>query len=130
LLADERSGVKNYNVAVKEWEDKVIFLHKIIPGGSDDSYGIYVAKLAGMPAPVIRRAKKVLSELELGGNLKERLKARQGGELQSELFGPVKADPVAEEIRLTLEALDVNNLTPVQALAKLSELKSAVARDD
>ncbi len=128
LLADERSGVRNYNVAVKEWEDKVIFLHKIVPGGSDDSYGIYVAKLAGMPAPVIRRAKRVLAELELGGNLKERLKARQGGESQSELFGPVKADPVAEEIRLTLEALDVDNLTPVQALAKLNELR-AISQD-
>ncbi len=60
-LANQFKGIKNYNVAVREWKDKIIFMHKIIPGGSDDSYGIYVAKLAGIPEAVIRRSKEILS---------------------------------------------------------------------
>ncbi|MBF0486485.1 MAG: DNA mismatch repair protein MutS, partial [Candidatus Omnitrophica bacterium] len=124
LLAEDFKGVKNFNVAVKEWQDKVIFLHKIVPGGTDDSYGIYVAKLAGMPSGVIRRAKKVLMELEMGGNLKERLKGSSLGAGQADLFGPVKADPLLEEIRATIESMDVNNLTPIQALANLNALKA------
>jgi len=63
-LALTRSGVKNYNVAVREWEDKVIFLRKIIPGGADKSYGIHVARLAGLPRPVVERAREVLDNLE------------------------------------------------------------------
>jgi DNA mismatch repair protein MutS len=125
LLAEERPGVKNYNVQVREWEDKVIFLHKIVPGGTDDSYGIYVAKLAGMPAKVLGRAKKILAELEMGGNLKERLKDSQVQGRQIDLFSP-KSDPRYEQIKATLEALDTNNLTPMEALKKLTELKSAV----
>ena len=63
-LANQFKGVKNYNVAVREWKDKIIFMHKIIPGGSDDSYGIYVAKLAGIPEAVIKRSKEILSGLD------------------------------------------------------------------
>jgi DNA mismatch repair protein MutS len=125
LLAEERHGVKNYNVQVREWEDKVIFLHKIVPGGTDDSYGIYVAKLAGLPAKVLSRAKKILAELEMGGNLKERLKDSQVQGKQLDLFSP-KSDPRYEAIKATLEALDVENLTPMQALEKLGELKATV----
>ena len=60
-LANQFKGIKNYNVAVREWKDKIIFMHKIVPGGSDDSYGIYVAKLAGIPESVIKRSKEILS---------------------------------------------------------------------
>jgi DNA mismatch repair protein MutS len=123
LLAQDHPGVRNYNVAVREWEDKVIFLHKIVPGGTDDSYGIYVAKLAGMPAAVISRAKKVLSLLENNGNLKESLKPSSGLAPEPDLFGPVRQDPLMEEIRLTLEALDINHMTPMRALESLSKLK-------
>ncbi len=127
LLADQFPGVKNYNVAVKEWEDRVIFLHKIIPGGTDDSYGIYVAKLAGLPAPVIRRAKEVLAILEFGGNLKERLKGQTAPEEQLDMFSVDRVqDPVLTEIRAAIEALDVNHLTPVQALQKLNEFKKMI----
>lgn len=127
LLADQFPGVKNYNVAVKEWEEKVIFLHKIIPGGTDDSYGIYVAKLAGLPALVIRRAKEVLAILEFGGNLKDRLKGHASSEDQLDMFTKDRSiDPALEEIRATLEAMDVNHLTPVEALQKLNELKKMI----
>ncbi len=125
LLADQYRGVKNYNVAVREWEDKIIFLHKIIPGGTDDSYGIYVAKLAGMPAGVIKRAKKILGELEQDGNLRERLKGDKGVAGQGDLF-VASHDPKAQAVLAELEIIDVNALTPIQALAKLSDLKKLV----
>ncbi|MBF0122231.1 MAG: DNA mismatch repair protein MutS [Candidatus Omnitrophica bacterium] len=130
LLSERLKGVRNYNVQVREWEDKVIFMHKIVPGGTDDSYGLYVAKLAGMPLKVLNRAQKILTDLESGGNLKERLQGPKFGEPQAEFFGKVKSDPVAEEIRATLEAMDVNNLTPIQALHKLGELKAAVEENE
>lgn len=127
LLADQFPGVKNYNVAVKEWEDRVIFLHKIIPGGTDDSYGIYVAKLAGLPELVIRRAKEVLAILEFGSSFRERLKGQTAPEEQLDMFKAGRtSDPVLEEIRVALEALDVNHLTPVQALQTLNEFKKMV----
>jgi DNA mismatch repair protein MutS len=124
LLADQYRGVKNYNVAVREWEDKVIFLHQIVAGGTDDSYGIYVAKLAGMPASVVKRARKILGELERDGNLRERLKG-DGTISQPDLFAH-KQDPKLEALAAEVEALDVNALTPIQALAKLSELKKMI----
>jgi DNA mismatch repair protein MutS len=82
-LADEHTGVKNYNVAVKEWKDEIIFLHKIIPGSTDDSYGIYVAKLAGVPQEIIARSKKILKELETQGNLKQRLTMKSATKISS-----------------------------------------------
>jgi len=120
-LADDFPGVKNYNVAVKEWKDEIIFLHKIIPGGTDDSYGIYVAKLAGVPPRIINRAKQILTRLEMQGNLKENLTAA-GAELQMPLFSG-DGDPAAQEIRDTLAAMDLNRMTPVEALNKLQEMK-------
>ncbi len=125
LLADQYKGIKNYNVAVREWEDKVIFLHKIVPGGTDDSYGIYVAKLAGMPVSVIKRAKKILSGLERDGSLRERLKNGGVDNGQGDLFA-AGGDPKLEALAAEIEALDVNALTPLQALAKLNDLKKAV----
>ena len=119
-LAEEHSGVKNYNVAVKEWKDEIIFLHKIIPGSTDDSYGIYVAKLAGIPKDIINRSKQILTHLELKNNLKEKLTAGSINETQFSLFS---GDPVAEKIKQDLENTDVNNLTPIAALNKLQELK-------
>ena len=128
-LAEEHSGVKNYNVAVKEWQDEIIFLHKIVPGGTDDSYGIYVAKLAGVPKNIIARAKTILTQLELQSNLKEKLTG-QGALAQKEgqlsLFADVSSDPVAEALRAKVENIDVNNLTPLEALNKIQELKRMI----
>jgi DNA mismatch repair protein MutS len=134
VLADEHSGLKNYNVAVKEWQEKIIFLHKIVPGSSDDSYGIYVAKLAGLPKTIIDRAKKILTELEIYGNLKERLASSAVGtasysedstDNQLSLFNTA-TDSQAMKIKEIIQAMDVNSLTPLQALNKLQELKDIV----
>ncbi len=131
-LAETHEGVKNYNVAVKEWKDEIIFLHKIIEGSTDDSYGIYVAKLAGIPKDVIARSRHILSGLENNQNTKQLLDAscsslvnnqqQATSNKQLDLFTQ-KTDPAAEEIREELEGLDVNNLTPVEALNKLVKLK-------
>ncbi len=119
-LAEQREGIKNFNVAVKEWKDTIIFLHKIVPGGTDDSYGIYVAKLAGIPSSIINRSKEILSELELGTTSPHITQ-----EKQLSLFSPTQ-DPAACEVRALLEAIDVNVLTPVEALNKLNELKKLI----
>lgn len=127
-LTKER--VKNYNMAVKEWNDKVIFLRKVVPGGSNRSYGIQVARLAGMPEPVIKRAKEILLNLERGelneAGMPRLAFSKQGAHpwgaagqaaLQLSLLG--EKDPVKEELR----QIDVNKITPVEALIKLNQLK-------
>lgn len=116
-LADTLSGTANYNVAVKEWKDQIIFMHKITPGGCDDSYGIYVARLAGIPESIIRRSKTILSELELGTATP--LKKH---EKQIDLFTPTES-PLTEELRAMTEGIDINNMTPLEALKKLDEIK-------
>jgi DNA mismatch repair protein MutS len=116
-LAGQFKGIKNYNVAVREWKDKIIFMHKIVPGGSDDSYGIYVAKLAGIPESVIRRSKEILSELEIGT---PNPYAKENKQLN--LFVP-STHPRTDELRAALDGIDINTLTPMEALKKLDELK-------
>lgn len=116
-LSNQFEGIKNYNVAVREWKDKIIFMHKIIPGGSDDSYGIYVAKLAGIPEPVIRRSREILSELEIGSANPYTKK-----DSQLNLFTP-SPQPHLEELHAALEGIDIDHLTPLEALKKLDELK-------
>ncbi|HEY4721264.1 MAG TPA: DNA mismatch repair protein MutS, partial [Anaerolineae bacterium] len=113
-LADHLPHVRNFNVAVAEEGDKVVFLHRIVPGGADRSYGIHVAQLAGLPKPVIRRAEELLGELERGDHLQE---STSEPTLQLSLFGA--KNPVLEE----LETLDVNALSPLEALNKLFEWK-------
>jgi len=119
--------VKNYNVAVKEWGDKVIFLRKIVPGGCDHSYGIQVAQLAGLPAKVINRAKEVLTNLEadeLTANDMPRL-ARPTNEIkikksknQLDFF-----EKQEKLLRQQLSQIDINEISPIDALNKLFELK-------
>ncbi|MDD4923645.1 MAG: DNA mismatch repair protein MutS [Dehalococcoidales bacterium] len=120
-LADYLPRVRNFNVAVAEEAGNVIFLHRIIPGGVDKSYGIHVAKLAGMPKPVIHRADEVLEELESASrtNSARPLKKQHKEEAvpQLSLFGQ---KPQALE---ELEKLDINALTPLEALNKLYELQ-------
>ena len=120
-LADYLPRVRNFNVAVTEEAGNVIFLHRIIPGGVDKSYGIHVAKLAGIPKPVIHRADEVLEELEAnrGDNLSRPAKKKHKEEAapQLSLFG--QKPEVLEE----LEKLDINALTPIEALNKLYELQ-------
>ncbi|HSA30189.1 MAG TPA: DNA mismatch repair protein MutS [Candidatus Omnitrophota bacterium] len=131
-MAEKYGGVKNYNVAVKEWQDEVVFLHKIIPGSSDDSYGIYVAKLAGVPLAVISRAKTILTQLELKQNIKASLIEHGENSAQEEeqldLFA-LNSDPVAAEIRQEIERLDLNTLTPLEALNKIHEFKNKIRKN-
>lgn len=112
--------VKNYQVAIKQWEDEIIFLRKIVPGGCDDSYGIHVARLAGIPPQVLKRAKKILAELEAGelSSPKPDGIAPQPVNYQLSIFSP-KDNMIVEE----LKKLDLEKLTPIEALNKLNELK-------
>ncbi len=118
-LAGYLPRVRNFNVAVSEDRGEVVFLRKIVPGGVDRSYGIHVARLAGLPRPVLRRAQEVLDELEGSGAPARVREAGRAGEAaqQLPLFG-VKS-PLAEE----LAGLDLDSLTPLEALNKLYELQ-------
>jgi len=115
-LADVLPRVKNLNVAVAEEGDKVIFLHKIVPGSTDRSYGIHVAQLAGLPKSVIVRAQEVLAELEGHVSRKGKVPQRKAS-LQIPLFA--EGSPLADEIG----RLDIDSLSPLEAITKLYELK-------
>jgi len=128
-LADEHTGVKNYNVAVKEWRNDIIFMHKIIPGGCDDSYGIYVAKLAGVPREVIKRGKQILSKLELQGNLQDHISKKAPGQRQLSFFSH-SPDTETDELRDEIASVDVNKLAPIEALAKIQKWKEMVKGDE
>ena len=122
-LEDKLDGVKNYNVAVKKRGDDITFLRKIIPGGADESYGIEVAALAGVPKTVIKRAKEILSyaESEKGGEIKIKASEKKKDEDNNQLdFGYTAAVTIAEE----LKKLDATTLTPIEALNKLYELSN------
>jgi len=113
-LADTLPRVRNYHVAVKEWNDEIIFLHKVRPGGTDRSYGIQVARLAGLPQAVITRAREILAELES----QPPASAPPTAPLQAQLgLFPHATDPLLKE----LAVLDLSSLTPLQALNLLAE---------
>lgn len=130
-LAFLRENIKNFNVAVREWNDQVVFLRKIVPGGADRSYGIHVARLAGLPVEVIERAREILLNLEKGEFSSEgmpKIAATKGkakfkeNKIEAQLPLFAQKDMLRDELRST----DVNNMTPVQALMKLAELKRLV----
>ena len=112
-LADLLPGVRNYNVAVTEADGSVVFLHKIIPGGADRSYGIHVAQLAGLPRPIIQRATEIMRELEKSSGQAVRINPHEA--LQVALFP--ETNPLLDE----LDKLDMNSLSPIEALNKLYE---------
>jgi DNA mismatch repair protein MutS len=112
-LADLLPGIRNYNVAVSEADGKVVFLHKIVPGGADRSYGIHVAQLAGLPAPVIGRANEIMAELEKTSG--RAVKFSPHAAQQAALFP--ETSPLLDE----LKELDVNGLSPIEALNRLFE---------
>jgi DNA mismatch repair protein MutS len=126
-LALTRKRIKNYNVAVKEWNDQIIFLRKIVAGGASRSYGIQVGRLAGLPDVVINRAKEILKNLESGEYIntgeprlgESKNKAQKAPQPQLSLFD---TDP-ATEIKLRLEQLDTSQMTPLEALNMLDDLK-------
>jgi len=121
--------IKNFNVSVKELEDNIIFLRKLVSGGSNHSFGIHVAKLAGMPNMVIHRANKILAQLEKNNKnseVKDVLKQAQHEEMQLSFFQ--LDDPLLENIREEILATNIDTLTPIEALMKLNEIKRMLVR--
>lgn len=121
--------IKNYNVAVKEIDNRVIFLRKLMPGGSEHSFGIHVARMAGMPQSITRRADAILGEMESNGRkegiskpINDFIGKREGYQLS---FFQLD-DPILSQVRDEILNLDVNNLTPIEALNKLNEIKKIV----
>ena len=116
-IENELPNVKNYNIAVKKRGDKMIFLRKIVPGATDDSFGVEVAKLAGLPNSVVNRAREILAELES----------------EDRHYAPVQAAPADDQISMldltgqqvcaALEAISVETLTPIEAMNELYKLK-------
>jgi DNA mismatch repair protein MutS len=125
-LLTTKGRVKNFNIAVKEWKDQIIFLRKLVPGGTSRSYGIQVARIAGLPERVIERAKEILDNLE-GQSPDEagrprmarsRKRAEEDGRLQLSLFGAQD-----RHLRDWIQGLDITTTTPLEALMELNKLK-------
>jgi DNA mismatch repair protein MutS len=122
--------IKNFNVSVKETGSRILFTRKLQEGGSEHSFGIHVAKLAGMPSSVLRRAEVMLKELEMmhrqnGGNMRENVKEAVKSDAMQLSFFQLN-DPVLEQIHEELIAIDINALTPVEALMKLNDIKKII----
>ena len=121
--------IKNYNVSVKEIDKKIIFLRKLERGGSAHSFGIHVAKMAGMPQSIVKRSEKILEQLE--NDNRQNGIAKPVGEIATQREGYQLSffqldDPVLEQVRDEIKGLDVNNLTPIDALNKLNEIKRII----
>ena len=136
-MSESLTRIQNYNVAVKELKDTVLFVRKLVKGGSAHSFGIHVAKMAGMPQIVILKAQKLLKKLEknhssesLNGNSVAKrgasLKEAQTETMQMSFFN--LDDPLLEEIKEEIISLDINTITPMEALMKLNEIKRMLTR--
>jgi DNA mismatch repair protein MutS len=118
--------IKNFNVSVKEEKNDVLFLRKLVPGGSEHSFGIHVAKMAGMPSKVLNKAHQILKKLEKSHSNEEltgKVKSIKD-DIQLQFFN--LDNPVLEELKDEISKIDINSLTPVEALLKLSELKKRI----
>ncbi|WP_353086945.1 DNA mismatch repair protein MutS [Flavobacterium sp.] len=120
-MGESFARIKNYNVSVKELKDTVLFMRKLVEGGSAHSFGIHVAKMAGMPQTVVQKAQKMLKKLEKNHSSEVLLDKNPDTDLQLSFFN--LDDPLLEEIREEIQQLDINTLTPVEALMKLNEIK-------
>jgi DNA mismatch repair protein MutS len=130
-LEQQMPGVKNYSVAVKKVGHSIIFLRKIIEGGADESYGVEVAKLAGLPKEVIHRAREILNGLEATGNkktIKERTEKLQQLNFMDVLMN--EALPEGQEVLETIKNLDLNGMNPMEAMMKLYDLQTQLKGDD
>ena len=108
--------MRNYNVAVAEEQGRIVFVRRIVPGGADRSYGVHVAELAGLPKAVVRRAREVLVDLEKGANGH----SPAGALPQLQLFAAAPAD---DPLRSELAAIDVDSMSPLEAVTRLYELR-------
>jgi DNA mismatch repair protein MutS len=120
--------IKNFNVSVKELKDKVLFLRKLVEGGSAHSFGIHVAKMAGMPQQVIHRANKILKQLEKSHSSEELTDKVKSLNDEKQLSFFNLDDPLLEEIKDEISHIDINTLTPVEALMKLNEIKRMIQK--
>ena len=130
-LSSRFRGVKNLNVAVREWEDQVVFLHRIVEGGTDRSYGIHVARLAGVPREVLERARQLLSELSVQHvgrpKVSRSRKSDRAAAAMDESQLPLFTDP-AKELLAQLAGTKVEDLTPMQAFDLLRQWKEKYGR--
>ncbi|OUD36096.1 DNA mismatch repair protein MutS [Flavobacterium sp. FPG59] len=136
-MSESLTRIQNYNVAVKELKDNVLFIRKLVKGGSAHSFGIHVAKMAGMPQIVILKAQKLLKKLERNHSsdaLNGTKTSKQGSILKGEPEEPMQMsffnldDPLLEEIKEEIISLDINTITPMEALMKLNEIKRMLSR--
>jgi DNA mismatch repair protein MutS len=129
-LENKFERIRNYNVSVKETGNRVIFLRKLQPGGSEHSFGIHVAKMAGIPSTVVDRANEILGDLEqktIAKNLQNKIKKITTRDFQLNLFQ--MEDPEVAKLREWIEKVDPNTLTPIEALMKLHEIKDKMKKD-
>ncbi|MDC0637138.1 DNA mismatch repair protein MutS [Flavobacteriaceae bacterium] len=130
-MSETFDRIKNYNVSVKELKDTVLFMRTLVPGGSEHSFGIHVAKMAGMPQRVVRRAEEILERLEASRGAKERhaaVKAAADSEMQLSFFQ--LDDPLLEGIKQKIVAMNIDDLTPVAALNALNDIKSMLVKGE
>jgi len=128
-LADDFPRIKNFNVAVKEVDNKVIFLRKLKPGGSAHSFGIHVAQIAGMPQPIVLRASEIMHHLEkdhVADKHQKKIKELPKNNFQLSIFEPT--DPKLEKLKDDLALIDVNTLSPIEALLKLNEFQKMLQK--
>jgi DNA mismatch repair protein MutS len=130
-MAVQFHRVKNYNVSIKEMGNTILFLRKLVPGGSEHSFGIHVARMAGMPVQVLNKAEEVLKKLEYNHDLNNDNKTTaigpERGEMQLSIFQ--LDDPLLMQIRDEIVDTDINSLTPVEALIKLNEIKKLISKE-
>ncbi|MFD0863683.1 DNA mismatch repair protein MutS [Sungkyunkwania multivorans] len=127
-MTETFSRIRNYNVSVKELKDQVLFLRKLVAGGSHHSFGIHVAKMAGMPQQVIHRANKILKKLEKDHSSEELTDTLRGMQNDMQLSFFNLDDPLLEEIKDEILHTDIDTLTPVEALMKLNEIKRMLTK--
>jgi DNA mismatch repair protein MutS len=113
--------VRNFSTAVREWKDEVVFLHKVVPGGASRSYGIQVARLAGLDGQVIARAKQIVAALERGDEISPHLPVEES---QLDLLHPPAKKKEPSELERMILALDVDGISPREALALLADLQA------
>jgi DNA mismatch repair protein MutS len=128
MMSDKFKRIKNFNIQIKETLKDIIFLRKLIPGGSAHSFGIHVAKMAGMPKEIIKISKNILKGLEKSHGKNKDIPIDESSEMQLTFFDIDNKN--YNEFRDELESIDTNNITPMQALAKLSELKNKITNEN
>lgn len=123
-LAKELPRVKNFNVSVQEIDRKILFLHKLVAGGSEHSFGIHVAQRAGMSSVIVERAREILVHLsQIDGKMNEKVENLPKKQYQLKIFAP---NEDLSSLKTFLERIDINALSPIEALLKLSDLKNMV----